>query len=218
MSGKQPTNKHEKKSELMRAKLRRATVKSLDTHGYADTTLSAILAIAGVSSGALTHHYKNKYELICDTADMLLNEAKRRSMSFRQPPPGASGSEAAGVDETDILREHFEMVWEDVVHTRGGRALIEILVAVRTDGALRAQLSSRLAAWDRDMNDGALTLFEAAAGDEDVRRLWGMCRIFFRGLILQTEFVNDPAELTAYVQRFAECVAGRLRLRRPPQS
>ncbi len=209
------TNKHEQKSELTRAKLRRATVKALNIHGYSETTLSAILKIAEVSSGALTHHYKSKSELIADTTDMLLKEATQRSCdikSIQHDQVGAPNS------NEELIARFFAYMWNNVVYTGGGRALIEILVAVRTDKALSAQLSSRLVTWDRDMNAVALELFESSQGGEDMRRLWGVCRIFLRGLILQAQFVRDPAELTAYVECFARSMAAQLQVSSPPHS
>ena len=54
----------QERSESTQTALLQATVRCLGRDGYADTSISSIIAEAGVSRGALLHHYPTKNELI----------------------------------------------------------------------------------------------------------------------------------------------------------
>ncbi|MBA4368647.1 MAG: TetR family transcriptional regulator, partial [Desulfobacterium sp.] len=52
----------------MRERLMKATINCLHQYGYHGASLPRILAEAGVSRGAWSHHFKTKKELIAEAA------------------------------------------------------------------------------------------------------------------------------------------------------
>ncbi len=64
----------EEKSSAMRARIINATIDCLDSMGYSKTTTSEIVKRAGVSRGALQHHFRNKDDLIQNTAEYLTSK------------------------------------------------------------------------------------------------------------------------------------------------
>jgi AcrR family transcriptional regulator len=94
----------EQRREETRAKLLDATIESLMEVGYAGTTTRAVANRAGVSSGAQTHHFPRRVELV---AAALENLTQQRIAAMRA---------AAGELPEDPLRRAralAELVWAD---------------------------------------------------------------------------------------------------------
>jgi AcrR family transcriptional regulator len=113
-----------------RAALVRATVESLVELGYAHTTTQEVQRRAGVSRGALTHHFTSKAELLLAAVDHLYEEF---SASVRQAAADLPGESAARV------RLGVELIWQRF-HGPLFVAAMELWTAARTDPELRAAL------------------------------------------------------------------------------
>jgi AcrR family transcriptional regulator len=108
----------------------RATVESLVELGYARTTTQEVQTRAGVSRGALTHHFTTKADLVLAAVDHLYEEF---SESLRKAAAGLPADPATRV------RLGIELVWERF-HGPLFIAAMELWVAARTDAELRAAL------------------------------------------------------------------------------
>jgi len=113
-----------------RALLVRATVDCLVELGYARTTTQEVQTRAGVSRGALTHHFTTKAELVVAAVDHLYEEF---SESVRQ------AAAALPADPATRVRLGVELVWERF-HGPLFVAAMELWGAARTDAELRAAL------------------------------------------------------------------------------
>ena len=113
-----------------RSLLVRATVNCLVELGYASTTTQEVQNRAGVSRGALTHHFTTKAELVVAAVDHLYEEF---SESVRQAAAALPADPAARV------RLGVELVWERF-HGPLFVAAMELWGAARTDAELRAAL------------------------------------------------------------------------------
>ena len=67
--------KQEAKSLAARDRICRAAADCLAELGYADTSINRVVERAGVSKGALQHHYRSKEDLMAATASWLLINA-----------------------------------------------------------------------------------------------------------------------------------------------
>lgn len=87
-----------------RARLLDATVRSLDEQGYAATTTRRVAELAGVSQGAMTHHFPYRVDLVGAAVEQLasrrIEELKVTVSTF--PPEPAARAEAL-----------LEMLWAD---------------------------------------------------------------------------------------------------------
>lgn len=213
-----PTRK-DLQADAARKKICDAVIRCLDRHGYADTSINRIQELAGVSRGALTHHFPSKQALVAETANRLLRRAVR-SLDKRQPP--AALRRDYGMDNHDdaaMIEAYLLDTWKRVVNTKEGRALVEILMATRTDPKLHRQLADHLIEWDHKISDSIATQFVSTSGDEDdVKIVWSICRTFLRGLIIQQRYTGDPATLDVFMNRFAQMVSPHIRLRQETAS
>lgn len=113
-----------------RAALVRATVESLVELGYAGTTTQEVQRRAGVSRGALTHHFATKAELVLAAMDTLYEDFSR---SIREAAADLPGESAARI------RQGVELVWSRF-HGPLFVAAMELWTAARTDPELREAL------------------------------------------------------------------------------
>jgi AcrR family transcriptional regulator len=160
--------------ETTRTALLEATIDCLVRHGYGNTTTRAIADRAGVSQGALEHHFANKAELVSEATRYL--GAKLTKELLRQAPP---------TDLPLLLRaeEVFKRTWE-VYRGAPVEAAIELWIAARTDPELR----ERLLAVERDMNalvsTGGASLYPEVAGRAGFAELAATALAAMRGLAL----------------------------------
>jgi len=106
-----------------------ATIRSLVEDGYLGTTTSVVCARAGVSRGALTHHFASKQEMMA-SAVMHLSEIREGELAAR------ARRLATGSDRT---RAVVALLWESFTSDLF-YASLELWNAARTDEALRAPL------------------------------------------------------------------------------
>jgi AcrR family transcriptional regulator len=113
-----------------RSALVRATVDTLVELGYARTTTQEVQSRAGVSRGALTHHFTAKADLVLAAMDHLYEEF---SESVRKAAAALPDDPAARI------RLGVELIWERF-HGPLFVASMELWTAARTDPELRAAL------------------------------------------------------------------------------
>lgn len=103
-----------------------ATVESLVEVGYAGTTTLEVTRRAGVSLGALLHHYPSKAQLLAASVEHLCSlrtEEFRKAMADLEP----------GADQVDAA---IDLLWS-MMSGSSFQAWTELWVAARTDPDLR---------------------------------------------------------------------------------
>lgn len=195
----------DKRSQATRAKICRAAIDCLDRLGYAETTFAKIQAKANVSRGAITHHFPTKQALVAATAMQLLSNA--------HGPVDRPTSNRGVLPVYDLIMTS----WTRIVNSSGGRAIVEILVACRTDAELYQLLEDSLLDWDRSNLALISQSYTGASGDrEETELLWSIARNFLRGLLLHEKFVSSPEYLTRMMDRFARMMETQLSIRPIP--
>ena len=201
---------HAQRSETMRRKICTAVVASLDDHGYSATSISRVQAIAGVSRGAMTHQFPSKEDMMVATLEQLLAPVRGRGRGQRERLWPKAGEGAQDLEQ-ELVR-----IWTRVVDTREGRALVEILVAARTDLALQEKTAASLHAYQHDVTHNIVGLTALSQVDADeLATLWTICRAFLRGLHLQRRFDGDAMALQKVIERFARIMAPHLQAHEP---
>lgn len=193
-------NRQELRSEDTRRRICAAAVGCLDEKGYSETSIQRVQLRAEVSRGALMHQFATKEDLMAETLLRLLAPTR----TSKSPNVARRNTVARGVSmKTDLLS-----LWAKVVNRPEGRAMVEILVAARTDKKLRDKVEPVLKKYNDDINQDILRVYQATNGtDEDVVELWAICRVFLRSLHLQERFTSDPKAAEKMIVRFARLVA-----------
>ncbi len=197
---------------LTKDKICQAVAACLDEFGYSETSINRVQNKAGVSRGALTHHFPSKEAMMVETLERLLDPVRGRTTAPQPAMPDILriGGQGNGI-QSDLLR-----LWKKVVNTREGRALVEILVAARTDRTLHQQIAPSLHAYNAEISDNIASLYQTDAGQNDeIPALWSICRVFLRGLHTHSPFEQDPKAIDAMIARFGEIMAPHMLARNP---
>ena len=139
----------EKKSESTRNLILDSAIECLFEEGYTATSTALIAAKAGLSRGAMMHHYPTKADLITALIEHL-NE--KRKFAFSQL--------VSLIPDTKRLEQEagIEAYWE-LLSSKDSIALMELRNAARTDDQYSAALRQATGEVEYEWRDFVLTLF-----------------------------------------------------------
>lgn len=140
----------ERRTETI-GKLVDATIDSLAEGGYAATSTSVICKRAGVSQGALFNHFDKRIDLIVATTEAICTHHLERY---------AEAARGVGQLEADRVRAVIEFIRAST-RTREHMAWHEVMVAARTDAALRERVAPSLQAFEQALLATAATVLDA---------------------------------------------------------
>ncbi len=191
-------SKQETRSLHTRGALCEATVACLVEYGYGETTLARVVDKAGLSNGALLHHFPSKEHLMTAAAQYLFAQTlKQRKRRLPKNP-----------SDRDVIAADLKASWAYYVNTPQYRALLEILIASRTDKRLRKQIAPTLYEYHEQLVRRMTAAYRSAAGrPDDAELLPLMSNIFFRGLLVQDQYSADSRTMQRMVERWIEIVA-----------
>jgi AcrR family transcriptional regulator len=112
--------------EAMRARLLDATVECLIGKGYGDLSTNDVVRQAGVSRGALAHHFPTKAALVAAAGERLIDQA---AVQFRESFLGLPPGQRTVARALDLLWSYYEGTTF--------AALLELIIASRTNEELR---------------------------------------------------------------------------------
>ncbi len=145
------------KSAATRHRIVEATIRCFVELGYAGTTTTAIAARAGLSRGAMLHHFPSKIDVVRAAVEHLHGKrlkAFRKSLE-RQLPGGG-----------DRVRQALDAYWGHVRHPMFV-AFLELAVAARTDRELAAMLLPARQAFETEWRRTAREVFPEWLGHEE---------------------------------------------------
>ena len=179
-----PRRSQEERSADTRARLRVATLEMLLELGYARTSTVEICKRAGVSRGAMLHHYPAKTDLIIDTARHRFERARIEMEQL-----------ALGFGRGQLTIDAFIAgMWEQVFPMQAVILTLETLVAARADPEFERVIGAFLA----DMLQGYEAVATSAFADtgfsveqRHVLVLLTACAV--RGLRYQQLMHSSPA-------------------------
>jgi AcrR family transcriptional regulator len=172
----------EERSTTTRAKLVAATLECLHEVGAARTSTNMVAKMAGVSRGALTHHYSSKEDLLANAVDHLLREATQDIRKL------AEDVRANQLDLDGFLDRLCEMFL--------GRLLLitlEHVTEARHNEFLRVRLVSVVKDFHAELDKIWREFFSSTdLSDTDADISLNMTLCLFRGMGVQTVLREDP--------------------------
>jgi AcrR family transcriptional regulator len=172
----------QRKSAQTRVAILEAAIDCLETYGYARTTTQLIAETAGISRGAMLHHYATKQELIAAVIDY----------AFYKRMEGFT-SRIQALTEDQRVNEHagIEVYWQSVL-TREYMATLQLSVAARTDEELREILIPKHQRYDRVEREMVLGVFPEWRGKPELYQLcMDFCIATMEGLVLNRDVWDD---------------------------
>lgn len=159
-----------------RAALLDAAIESLAEEGYARTTLRRIAERAGVTRGAVEHHFGSKAELLGETTRHIRTKAAETLLAQASP------------NEPSIERRSeqvLDRMW-DLYTGPLFQAALELLVAARTDCELRDHRAPAQNDMARLFERGAPLVYPELAGRQGLTELIATGEATVSGLALRS--------------------------------
>ncbi|MCP3984203.1 MAG: TetR/AcrR family transcriptional regulator [bacterium] len=171
------------RSRTTRAALIRAALECLQRSSYGSTTLTDVAAAAGVTKGALQHHFEDKQDLMLTVV----------GQSWRELVEGLRGiSEIRGSLE-DRVNAAIDHIWE-CYSVPASRVAFEIVLATRDQPEFRAEQDRLYLEVAETLDQEWSRLFADAPVDEDrVRGSRRQARATLQGLVVQAELSPAPS-------------------------
>jgi len=145
--------RQEERSAAMRERLLSATFECLVEKGYAGTSTPEVLKRAGVSRGAMLHHFPTKADLVAATVDFLLQrQLEEFEAAFEDLP-----------DDADRASSAIELMWGSLSGP-SHYAWLELVMASRTDPVLREKVQEVIVRFEDGLRTVYKRIFPRAAG------------------------------------------------------
>jgi len=139
----------EQRRSETRARILDATIASLVEDGYAATTLRAVASRAGVSSGAMTHHFPRRVDLVGAAVEAVTEQRVAVIRAAKLPR-----------DPSERVRAILDLVWRDFSSDLF-RVSVKLWIAADDDAELHERLVSTERLLAREIASGVADL----AGD-----------------------------------------------------
>ena len=192
-----PARTQEERTAATRARLVAATLDVLLAKGYAATTTVDIAARAGLTRGALSHHFAGKDELVVEAFDRHLTLVAGEIRSYAALVQGGTLS----------LGDFIDRVWT-IMSGRFFMLTLEEITAARHNEDLRSRLAARTRAFHGDL-DAIWRHFFSGTGlnDLEVEVMLNATLCLLRGMGVQTVLRDDPVYYRRLL-RFWKAVLG----------
>ena len=158
-----------------------ATLEVIGKHGYRNANTTMIAKQAGVSRGALTHHFPTKVDLVSAAFDSILEEWERKRLKFRQE----------SIDPTNI-ELYIRFLWEEIFNHPQYVAMLELMLAARGDEKLRKQLTTSLKLLTTNRQKNWRAILGHDINSEKYDTLMMMTTCLLRGMSMQEVLEQKP--------------------------
>lgn len=187
------------RSRATRLRLLETTVRSLARHGWDVSTVGFIAAEAGVSRGALQHHFRTREALIIAALEHMF--AERAALLDALPEP------------TGTRDEQVHAVVTGLVETIGGelfRAALQVWTVAAADEELRAAVVPLERRFARGVHRRAVRLLQVDDTDPAMRGLIQATLDLARGLALADVLTDDSRRRAGVVRAWSGQLAAAL--------
>lgn len=184
-----------------RLKLLDAAVDSLIEMGYAATSTTEVARRAGVSRGAQTHHFPTKSELVVAAIEhVFTTQAHTFRTVFVELP-----------DDQRTMAHAVDHLWE-IVGGPAYSAILELIVAARTDHALSPVVQAVAASFQQTIEDLLAELFPEASEHDIAADLLGFAFSLLQGAAISemAGFFGPPERTIAMLRALAAIDPGDL--------
>lgn len=178
MSEKHERRSQKERSESMQRRVLDATLRCIGEQGYIGVSLQDIADMAGISRGAITHHYPSKIDLT--------SAAIQHFVQWRYDRVHAAFEGKENIE----LRERLDILWKEF------QAIFpitfELIVALRADKDLLAKYRENALTRIEEITTGYDDFFPELSGMKVPGVVVAVMAAFYRGAFIES-VSRDPA-------------------------
>lgn len=195
----EPVRWQQKKAARTRESILQAALECLVESGYSGLTTIEVTKRAGISRGAMHHHFANRSELVSALIDYVLH----RRLDFFLGEYIGSLKEA---DTAEMIPLATDMHWQSV-QTPEYAAYIELAMAARTDAELADLIVPATKAFDLEWGRAMEKAFPQWEGRRRAMQLSSdLAAAVHLGLLVSRPFMGDKARRSAVRERLIKVV------------
>lgn len=197
-------NRHERRSQKDRSESTQkrvldATLKCIGERGYHGVSLQDIADEAGVSRGAITHHYISKMELV---SSAISHFVQWRYVKLQEAFEGRAGLS---------LRERLDVLWDEF--QKIFPIAFELIVALRSDKDLLALYKRQSKGGVDDITLGYDGFFPELVNAGIPRVVISVMMAFYRGAYLES-VARDPEYVAEMKRTFDDMLMSYMQVHR----
>ena len=198
------------KSASTRTQITEAAIKCFVEYGYSRTTTTLIAEKAGLSRGAMLHHFPSRLAVVRAAVEHLHS---KRLRAFRK-------AVSKPTPDGDHVRQSVEAYWAHVRHPMFV-AFFELAVAARSEKELASILRPAQEAFEREWYDAAVDMFPEWRGrGEQFDLALDLARYVLEGMaisFLTHKETERDQRVLAYLDEKIRELAGLPKVRTPSQ-
>lgn len=183
----------------MRWRLCEAAARRITESGYHKTSIAQIVQDAGVSQGALLHHFPAKEDLVAATAAFLLDRSvkwfARAKKSLVGNPQGFA----------EVIRKS----WREQFQSGDYAALLEILIAARTEPSLKDRVEPALRDWRKKVDAELSELLPGDIRRKQLEAILTISRCLMTGLVVHDSLLGDRARMEGVIAEWLDLLDAR---------
>jgi AcrR family transcriptional regulator len=187
------------RSRATRRRLLETAVRCLAQHGWEVSTVGFIAAEAGISRGAVQHHFRTREALIIAALEHMADE--RGAVLDALPDPGGSGPDRVHAVVTSLV---------DAIGGEFFRAALQVWTVAAAEEDLRATVVPLERRFARGVHGRAVRLLRADDSDPAVRGLIQATLDLARGLALADVLTDDSRRRAHVVRAWSDQLAAAL--------
>jgi AcrR family transcriptional regulator len=187
------------RSRETRRRLLETTIRSLARHGWEVSTVAFIAAEAGISRGAVQHHFRTREALILAALEAMFEE--RAALLDALPDPGGSSPDRVHAVVTGLV---------DAIGGELFRAALQVWTVAAADPELRAAVVPLERHFARGVHRRAVRLLRVDDTDPAVRGLIQATLDLARGLALADVLTDDSRRRARVVRAWSDQLAAAL--------
>ncbi|MEV4639937.1 TetR/AcrR family transcriptional regulator [Actinoplanes sp. NPDC049548] len=187
------------RSRATRRRLLETTIRCLADQGWETSTVAHIAAEAGISRGAVQHHFRTREALILAALEHMFEE--RAALLDALPDPGGSGPDRVHTIVTGLV---------DAIGGDLFRAALQVWTVAAADPELRAAVVPLERHFARGVHERAVRLLRVDDSDPGVRGLIQATLDLARGLALADVLTDDSRRRARVVHAWSDQLAAAL--------
>lgn len=134
VSGRRRRTQTERTTD-MRRRICEATLETLCAVGFERLSLAMVAARAGISKGAITHHFPSKSDILVGAFEHMIAEWQEERIAFNASK------------EAITIEDYLRFLWKHVFSRPNYIAAIDLMLAARADADLQDRLRLVLGEW-----------------------------------------------------------------------
>jgi AcrR family transcriptional regulator len=187
------------RSRATRQRLLETTIRCLARRGWEVSTVAVIAAEAGISRGAVQHHFRTREALIIAALEYMFEE--RAALLDRLPEPAGTGPERVHAVVTGLV---------DAIGGELFRAALQVWTVAAADPELRSAVVPLERHFARGVHARAVRLLGLDDSDPELRALIQATLDLARGLALADVLTDDSRRRARVVRAWSAQLAAAL--------